>query len=288
VFLPFLCVFLWYNYYRFGSIFETGYHLMAEHLGVDFFTGTQVLSGLSGFLISPGKGFFFYSPIAILFFFSIKSFLKQHLELGVSFILLILSYLFFLSKYIYWHGDFAWGPRYIFVLTPFFIIPIGALFDCLISQQKKLLKSVVCLLFTLSLIIQIAAISVDFQKYYTNLKLQGKITVIQGDGVPPILVPPAETYYNWNKSPLLMQFKFIHEIAEGIKNYRYVERPDNATDAKKIRVTPIMNIFDFWWLYEYCLYGSAWGFAVALVLFLIAIYTALKLWKLTSMSTQDI
>jgi hypothetical protein len=76
-----------------------------------------------------------------------------------------------------------------------------------------------------------------------------------------------------------MQFKFIHEIAEGIKDHRYEDLPDNAPDARKMKEDPIMNIFDFWWLYEYCLYGSTWGFAVALVLFLIAIYTALRLWK---------
>jgi len=254
---------------------------MAERLGVDFFTGTQVLSGLSGFLISPGKGFFFYSPIAILFFFSIKSFIKQHPELGISFILLIISYLFFLSKNVYWHGDFAWGPRYMFVLTPFFIIPIGALFDYLISQQKKLLKNVVCLLFVLSLVIQIAAISVDFQKYYTNLKLQGKITVIQGDGVPPILVPPDETYFNWYKSPLLAQFQFIYEIVENMKCFKYSNPMGNATVCEKIHSDPYMNIFDFWWLYNFFLDRSYLGFFVALVLLIIVMYAATKLWRLS-------
>jgi len=54
-----------------------------------------------------------------------------------------------------------------------------------------------------------------------------------------------------------------------------------------MKVDPIMNIFDFWWLYEYCLYGSTWGFAVGLLLLLIAIYTTLRLWKLFSMNPQD-
>ena len=58
VFLPFVCLNLWYNYYRFGSVFETGYSLIAMKTGLDFFSGTPLLTGLSGLLISPGKGLF--------------------------------------------------------------------------------------------------------------------------------------------------------------------------------------------------------------------------------------
>ena len=52
VFSPFLALTFWYNFYRFGSIFETGYSLMSERLGLDFFTGTPIWVGLSGFLLS--------------------------------------------------------------------------------------------------------------------------------------------------------------------------------------------------------------------------------------------
>ena len=86
VFLPFLGLSLWYNYYLFGSIFETGYQLISTRCGIDFFTGTSLLTGQQGFLVSPGKGFFYYSPVAVLFFFSIKGFIKRHKGLGISFI----------------------------------------------------------------------------------------------------------------------------------------------------------------------------------------------------------
>ncbi|MCK4826679.1 glycosyltransferase family 39 protein, partial [bacterium] len=38
--LPFVALSLWYNYYRFGSIFESGYTLMAAQWGVKLFAGT--------------------------------------------------------------------------------------------------------------------------------------------------------------------------------------------------------------------------------------------------------
>ena len=98
VLLPLAGLVLWYNYYRFGSIYETGFQLLAVKTGLDFFSGTPILTGLKGFLVSPGKGFFYYSPIAIFFFLAIIPFYKKHPRAAISFILLILSYLFYLSR----------------------------------------------------------------------------------------------------------------------------------------------------------------------------------------------
>ena len=274
VFLPFLGLNLWYNYYRFGSIFETGYQLMGSRLGIDFFAGTPLLTGLSGFLLSPGKGFFYYSPVAILFFFSIKPFMKKHLELFICFICIILFYVLFLSKNIFWHGDMAWGPRYLLVITPFLIIPIAEVFDSAIWRIKNILRLAVYAIFVLSFIIQIAAVSVDFQKYFSNLQKKVDFIKLQGDGFLLINVPPDETYFAWNKSPILAQFRFIREISEKMKDSIYSTFPGDASiHAQR------MNIFDFWWVYKYYIDGSYSGFVAALLLFLISIYSASRLRK---------
>lgn len=280
-FMPFIGLSLWYNYYRFGSIFETGYSLMATRAGINFFTGTSLLTGISGFLISPAKGFFYYSPVAILFFFSIRSFIKKHHGLGVSFIFIMLSYLLFLSKNIYWHGDWAWGPRYILVITPFLIIPIAELFDSGIWSKKNLLRVFVYFIFAVSLLIQLAAVSVNHYKYFHYLQIDEKVkfTVAHGDGIQPIVEPPTETYFDWKRSPILAQFRFIYKMAEEMKEYRYSKPPENARFVEKIKSDPYMNVFDFWWVHKYFLDGSYSGFIVAISLLLIAIYSATRLWK---------
>jgi len=282
-FLPFIGLTLWYNHYRFSSIFETGYSLRAAHTGIDFFTGTSLLTGLSGFLISPGKGFFYYSPVAILFFFGIKSFFKRHLKLALCFILIILSYLLFLSKNIYWHGDWAWGPRYLLVITPFLIIPFAELLESEIWLKNRFPRMIVYLIVAVSLIIQLGAICVDFNKYFITLRFMEKIkfTEVQADGVQPLFEPPIETYFNWHESPILAQFRFIHDIAREMKNYRYSKLPDNTTLENKFRADPVLNVFDFWWIYHYFVNGSYSGFIVALLLLLIAIYYASRLRKLS-------
>lgn len=280
--LPFIGLNLWYNYYRFGSIFETGYQLIAARTGLDFFSGTSLLTGLAGFLISPGKGFFYYSPAAILFFFSIKYFAKKHVELFICFSLIIVSYLIFLSKNIFWHGDWAWGPRYLLVLTPFFIIPLAGLLNSETWLKKIALKACIFAIFGISLIIQLAAVSVDFQKYFINLKVneQVKFTVVRGEGVQPIVVPPPETYFDCKRSPILAQFRFIHEIAENIKHYRYSEPSEEAAIHEIIEASPHMNVFDFWWLYRYFIRGDYYGFILAFILFACAMLAARRLWKL--------
>ncbi len=278
-FLPFVCFVLWFNYYRFGSILETGYSLLASRSRLDFFTGTPLLTGLSGFLVSPGKGFFYYSPITLLFFFSLKSFVKNHLDLAVCFVGLMIFYLLFLSKNVFWHGDCTWGPRYLYVITPFLIIPAAELIDSPLWPMRKFTKISVYSLFILSLSIQLAAISVSPDKYFFSLKENGiKFIVADVEGIPPLIEPPSDIYFDWHRSPLPAQFRYVYNAARNMTVYKYTELPE-GTPAEKIKASPDMNIFDFWWLHKYFVEGSYSGFIVALVLLFFAVLSAVRLWK---------
>jgi len=279
VFSPFLWLNCWYNYYRFGSIFETGYSLIAMKTGLDFFSGTPLLTGLSGLLISPGKGFFYYSPVAILSLFSFRSFMKKHCALSFAFLLIIISYLLFLSKNIYWHGDSAWGPRYLLVLTPFFLIPIAELLNSTQWRKKRLMRITLCSIFFVSLIIQLIAITAYFHIYFFHLAYEEdvKFSVLSGKGVPTLSEPPPEVYFDWRYSPILKQLFIIREIAKRMTVYSYVEPPEDASIYDKSKSFPSYNAFDFWWIYRYFIEGSSSGFIIALMLLLISIYSAVKL-----------
>jgi 4-amino-4-deoxy-L-arabinose transferase-like glycosyltransferase len=282
VLFPFAALILWYDYYRFGSLFETGFQLLAAKTGVDFFSGTPLLTGLSGFLTSPGKGFFYYSPIAILFFFTIRPFFKKHRWPAIAFILLVLSYLLFLSRNKYWHGDWAWGPRYLLAVTPFVILPIAELLDSVRwRKNKSFFKLPVYVVITLSLLIQIAAVSVHFYDYFNQLQLENvQFTVVQAEGVPLIGEPPSGNRFKWMKSPILAQMKYIKRIGSEIRNYRYVELPQNATDREKIAAHPSMHLFDFWWVYMFYMDRSNKGFIALLVLLIVAGICGLRMTKL--------
>ena len=261
--LPLAGLVLWYNYYRFGSIYETGFQLLAAKTGLDFFSGTNFVTGLKGFLVSPGKGFFYYSPVAILFFFTIVPFYKKHRWPAISFLLLILSYLLFLSRNVYWHGDWAWGPRYLLAITPFIILPITELLDSVRWRKKTYFVIIpVHVVFALSILIQILAISVHFYNYFYHLQIDQNVqfTRAQGEGVSEIIEPPPEVHFDWTKSPILMQWKDIKRIGTGITKYRYVELPQDANVWEKIKAYPSMHVFDFWWVHTYFVDRSYIGF----------------------------
>jgi hypothetical protein len=280
-FAPLGSLSLWYNNYRFGTIFETGATLLSNSTGIDLFIGTSFFTGLSGLLISPGKGFFYYSPITILFFISVKYFLRKHLEIGITFILIILTYLLFYSKYLFWHGDWAWGPRYLLVIIPFLMIPLCELIDSFLWIKRPFLKSIVCALFIISLVIQLAAVSVDFNKHLLRLRFEEnmRFTIVQSPGMQPTVVPLNETYFDWNRSHLSAQFGYIYEIYNTMKNYEYSEPAQDATVQEALKIFPLYNVFDFWWLYKYFYEGRYSGFIVALLLLIVSIYSASRLWK---------
>jgi hypothetical protein len=281
-FLPFLAIFFLYDYIRFGSIFETGYTLIANRLGIDFFSGTPMPAGLYGFLLSPGKGYFYYSPVAVLFFFGINSFRKKNPELSACFISMILFYLLFLSKNIFWHGDWAWGPRYLMVLTPFIIIPSAEIINSSNWQKSAILRKGVFTLFVLSVFIQISAVSVNSGKYFVYLHDVKKVKFILAakDGAPPICEPEPRTYFNWHNSPIIAQIGFIYEIGKKLVNHDLKLLSHKQLDYKEI-INKRMNSYDFWWLYQYSSTGSRFVIIIASVLLFVLTASLIRIIDIT-------
>ena len=131
----------------------------------------------------------------------------------------------------------------------------------------------------MSVIIQILGISVDFQSYFIYLRFVENIpfSSTRGEGIQPINEPPPEIYFDWNKSPIIIQLKLIHNIYQNIGTYKYSNISNNAAISKIVLTHPLLNVFDFWWLFEYFTEGSYSGFIVAFILLLIVMYAAIKL-----------
>jgi hypothetical protein len=113
-----------YQYYRFGSFFNTYVSLAAEQqrkldpsLPPNFPWTTPLREGLLGPLITPEKSIFLFDPLivltlllALVLWKQFRSEIKAYL-LAVS--CLLVMYIFFYARYFVWSGDFAWGDRYI-------------------------------------------------------------------------------------------------------------------------------------------------------------------------------
>jgi hypothetical protein len=138
------------------------------------------------------------------------------------------------------------------------------------------MRKVTYAVLALSVIIQLAAVSVSPARYFLHLHSDEKVqfTVIQAPGVPSIIEPPTATYFNWRKSPIVAQFEFIREISyELLTNNSYV------LDNEKVKASPKDYLFDFWWFCKYVAERNSRSLVMALLFLGIIIYISTITYK---------
>lgn len=108
------------NWWRFGSPTSFGYP--TPDFAVSYFA-----TGLHGLLLSPGKSIFLYAPVTLAGLAAVvPAMRKRPAEVGLLAGLGLVN-LFLFALYSDWHGDHAWGPRYLIMSTPFFVLPLAPL-----------------------------------------------------------------------------------------------------------------------------------------------------------------
>jgi len=172
--LPVYAVFLLldrlYQYWRFGSFFNTYLHFFAVErrlldpsLPANYPFETPFHVGFLGPLIAPEKSIFLFDPllvltvvIAALAWKRLRPEIRAYLIAGC---LLLLAYISFYAKYTVWSGDFAWGDRYVSTtaeLVAFMSVPL------LLRHRVdlgKLVWSVGVALIAISAVIQLASLA---------------------------------------------------------------------------------------------------------------------------------
>jgi hypothetical protein len=113
-----------WNFYRFGSVFETG----AEHQA-NFSASfkADLLLTLPANLISLNQSIFLFSPPLVLFFLGIVPLLKKSRALAIAVTSISLTGLILYSKFTLWDASASWGPRFLVCLTPFLLIPAATI-----------------------------------------------------------------------------------------------------------------------------------------------------------------
>jgi len=113
-----------YQYYRFGSFFNTYMQVYAREqkmlnpaLPAAFPFETPFHVGFFGALFSPEKSIFLFDPllaltaiVALLLWKRFSPEIKAYLIASVA---LLFAYICFYAKFTDWSGDFAWGDRYV-------------------------------------------------------------------------------------------------------------------------------------------------------------------------------
>jgi hypothetical protein len=150
-------VLLYWYYLRFGALAAPR---LSGQLSLAF-----IPVALYGLTVSSGKSFFLYALPAVLALGGLISFYRRQRGLSLLLTAIAMLCVLFISTYVdFWHGDAAWGPRFLFPLTFIAILPIGIVLEQTAARRAWLRWGVVAVIVT-SLIIQIGGILINVGNY---------------------------------------------------------------------------------------------------------------------------
>lgn len=178
--------FLLYNNYVYGGFFSTGYNNGTPSLRLSY-----ILNGLHGQFLSSGKSVFLYNPIVFLWPLGILLQIRRRDFMTlVASLSTIAGVVVVHANVTYWHGDGAWGPRYLLMIIPFMLISVTDAVAWIGAQTRLYRFLIVVPLIVATLFVQLA----------------GKLISIN-----PYLINSAESnrYYNLTDSPILGHWRII-------------------------------------------------------------------------------
>lgn len=117
----FLVFYLLMNRLHFGGAFSSAYASRPE--GIRF--STPLHAGLYGYFGSIGKSIFLFSPAVVIGLLAWPAFWKRQAPLAIASITAILALLLFHARWQNWTGGWCWGPRHIFMVHMFAILPVA-------------------------------------------------------------------------------------------------------------------------------------------------------------------
>jgi 4-amino-4-deoxy-L-arabinose transferase-like glycosyltransferase len=228
-----------YNWFRFGSFFEFGYHEVAWNY--------PPLMGLYGLLFSPGKGVLFYSPLLVLSSVGLLFFWRWHRFETLLILFLWLSYLAFYAPYNFWTGGFNWGPRFLMPVVPLAILPLGCILE---RDSLRGGRHLFYGLFLLGVLVQLPAILVDHSRYLFTAFDSGDIHAAYG-----------ETIINFDQSPIVRQWPTAIHLMKAYTQPEtwesarasidsIIQTAPNVQNGEAILVSDFLrrNTLNIWWL----------------------------------------
>ncbi len=149
---------LWRNAYLHGNIFDFGYPSAAEGGKALNTFETPLATGLLGFLLSPGKSIFLFSPPILLALLGLPRLLRRDRGLATVAAVTPVVYLLFFATYTQWEGGYSYGPRYLVPALALLGLGIGPALEGASRNTRAIAIGV----FAAGLFVQILGTAVSF------------------------------------------------------------------------------------------------------------------------------
>jgi hypothetical protein len=269
-FLPWAAAILWLNKIKTGSFFDTGY---ATAGGGTNFSG-QFYPALFGYVFSPGKSMFWFSPVLLLGVLGFPAYYRRDRAralflLGVIGAVLI-PHLWFRA----WYGGWVWGPRYTVPLTALMLLPAACWLGPALSRGRVWLRrAAVGVLAAVGLWVQIAGCAF-FWDFYVRMAINVR--------------PPADENFTYVATVFVPQFSPIvmHSWLAWQKLKHVEVMPDPPFKAIAITIPNLQAHYkalrwDLWWKqwFEAPAAAPRWAWIMMGVFLLGALWAAAGLWR---------
>jgi hypothetical protein len=153
-------ILLAHNTVLFGGPLTFGYPKAAE--GAKPLNGfnTPLLTGLYGFLLSPGKSVFIFAPPIILALLGLRALWQRNRGLAALAVLFPLIELGFYATYSQWEGGYCVGPRYLVPSLVLLCLGLGPT----LAEDRPWIKPLAIVLFIAGFLVQVLSIATSFMQ----------------------------------------------------------------------------------------------------------------------------
>ncbi|MEW5944946.1 MAG: hypothetical protein AB1742_01980 [bacterium] len=246
---------LWFNRARFGDPWEFGYTAGFSRDTLYGFS-LPLWMGVYGLVASTGKGILIYVPVTWFLFSVWRGFLRENRREALLFAALAAVFLCIYGKWNQWHGDYAWGPRFLVPLMGLIVLPAGYLlrdFACWSAWKK----GAAALVISASLFIQFLGTAVNSHEYIRLVKTQVPYGILFRPGRLDLRDELLLTHFVPDFSPIAGHWWLLKHTVTGkggkpdgtLKNMRDDFPWKNlARYAAPADPRPALG-WDFWWDY---------------------------------------
>jgi len=151
---------LWHNHMKTGSVLDSGYQMRGG-----LFSG-DLLPALHGFLLSSGKGIFWYSPPLFFGILGLRESLRRFRAETVLMLAICAVTLLVNAKFRIWHADYCWGPRHLAPLSPLILLwAVPWLPEVVARGRARLRRAAMYGLFGIGVGVQLLGASIYWDHY---------------------------------------------------------------------------------------------------------------------------
>lgn len=243
---PALLFMLCYNYYRFGSFFETGYPTAwrlahGEGIGQAGFRLKAMPAHLGALMASPGKGLLWFSPVLALAPLGWFPFRRARPRVADGIAAIAALHLMFYAANFAWHGSvWSWGPRYVVPI----VAPVLAAVAYL--PEGRPWRSALWGVVLVSLTVQASATAADHRRYlleeYTSDPAGFDSRILRDPASSPVIGQFGSAAHVLRSTVEGGDF----ELFIGSGPWRSVARP--ASRQEMLDRSIDFNVVDLWWV----------------------------------------